>query len=453
MSRLIKRLRGELALTLARTFSARALAAFGALGLMLVVGRNHGPQGVGVLALAQSFLLGAGLLSKSGLDNALMRYVGQDPESHDVIRYLRWAFKRAVLSALCVAGIMLFARAYFETAFKSPGLAEMLLGMSLCIPFYVFAYLLAGFFKGISKSATACLMENGAIAMYAGAILWVMIYFEPDLSKSLATVGYIYLSAAILVAIQGSLQLWLWCREQSWYAATGKLDVAESVARVEKKQFLATSRAFFATNLAGFMQNVLAVMIAGWLLNSADLGLFKTSQQIGMVIAFILLVNNAIFPPRFANLYHNGDMAGLSRLARLGALLGVVVATPLVLVCLFIPDWVLSWFGSGFNRAAILLQIIALAQLVNVSTGSVGFLLNMTGHERLMRNIALICNAVGLLSFFLLISQYGATGAAMALAFVLGLQNLVALFFVWRRLGIWTLPGPNLFKLMRIPPG
>jgi len=447
-----QRLRGDLALTLARTFTARAIAALGALGLMVVVGRLHGPAGVGVLALAQSFLLGAGLLSKSGMDNALMRYVGQDPDSHEVMRYFAWAVKRAMLSAFPVAFLLLLLRGYFESLFSSAGLAEMLIGVSLAVPFYVFGYLLSGFFKGVRKSATACLMENGAIALYAGGILWGGMQFAPEISESLLMVGYAYLTAAILVAFQGGLQLWLWCRKQTWYLHNAESDVVSRSQAVEKKQFFLTSRAFFAATFAGFMQNVLAVMLAGWLLISADLGLFKTSQQIGMLIAFILLVINAIFPPRFASLYHNGNMKGLSRLARLGAALGAVVAMPLVLVCLFFPVWVLGWFGSGFEGAAPLLRIIAVAQLVNVSTGSVGFLLNMTGHERLMRNIALTCNALGLGAFFVLISMLGAVGAAMALAFVLVCQNLVALFFVWRRLGIWTLPGPNVFALLGIRP-
>ena len=442
-------LRGDLARTLARTFTARAIAALGALGLMIVVGRAYGPAGVGVLALSQSFLWGAGLLSRSGMDNALMRYVGQDPTSPEVARYFSWAVKRAMLSAFPVALFLLLSRGYFESLFASPGLSEMLMGISLAVPFYVFAYLLSGFFKGIRKAATACLMENGAIALYAGAVLWAGIQFFPGASERLAVVGYAYLSAAILVALQGGGQMWLWCRRQAWYLRGAGGEVSRPQF-VDKAQFFATSRAFFAASFADFMQNVLAVMLAGWLLISSDLGLFKMSQQIGMVIAFVLLVINAIFPPRFASLYHHGDMEALSRLARLGALLGAIVALPLVLVSLLFPGWVLGWFGSGFESAAPLLRIIAVAQLVNVSAGSVGFLLNMTGHERLMRNIALTCNALGLLAFFVLISMFGAIGAAMALAFVLVCQSLVALFFVWRRLGIWTLPGPNILALLGI---
>lgn len=449
LDKALERLRSDLAVSLVRTFSARALAALGALGLLLVVGRNYGPSGVGVLALSQSILLGAGLLSKGGMDNALMRYVGQNPGASEVLRYLGWALRRGLFVAVCVCIAVLLARKGFESVFASPGLAEMLLGVGLAIPAYVFAYLLSGFFKGVRMSATACLMENGVIALFAGGFLWIWGQFGGELN-SLAEIGYAYCLAAMVVALQGVIQLWLWCRNQPWYLVKQENIVSQSGSSVSLVQFRSTSRSFFAMTFATFMQKVLAVMMAGWLLSSADLGLFKTSQEIGMVIAFILLVINAIFPPRFAALFHNGDLKGLSRLARVGALLGGIVALPPVLICLVFPEWVLGWFGDGFEKAVWLLRIIAVAQLVNVATGSVGFLLNMTGHEKLMRNIALTCNALGLAGFFVLMSIWGALGAALALAFVLLCQNLVALYYVWRRLGIWTLPGPNLFLILGV---
>ncbi|WP_421722100.1 lipopolysaccharide biosynthesis protein [Alloalcanivorax xenomutans] len=442
------RLRGEMGQALIRTFIARAIAALGALALALVIGRLYGPAGVGVYALAQGLLLGAGLLSRTGMDNALMRYVGQDHSSPFVLRYLRWAVTRCFIISLVAAAILWVGRPWFEALFDATGLAGVLTGIALAVPAYAFGFLLSGFFKGIRKPATACLLENGSVALVAGVL--ILVWEKTGNSAGLTIIGYAYAVAAWLVALQGGYQVWRWCRRQPWWSRRAEQATSSEGAPVSLAQFTATSRAFFMTNLASFMQQVLGVMVAGWLLSSTDLGLFKSSQQTATLIGFILIVINAIFPPRFASLYHQGQIAALGRLARQGALLGAVVAAPLLLLCLVFPGWVLSWFGDGFQNGAPLLRMIALAQLVNVSTGSVGFLLNMTGHERLMRNIALICNALGLLAFFVLIPPFGALGAALALAFVLVVQNLVALLFVWRRLGIWTLPGPNLLALIGI---
>ena len=443
------RLRGEMGQAFIRTFVARGIAALGALGLALVVGRLYGPDGMGVYALAYGFLLGVGTLARMGMDNGLMRYVGQSPHANSVPLYLRWALGRAFFFSVAVGAVLWSLRYRFEVLFGAPGLAAVLVGIVLAAPAYTFGFLFSGFFKGVRKPATASLLENGSVALVAGGL--ILAYGFGFGGSQLAAIGYAYAIAAWVVALQGGLQVWLWCRRQPWWGQT--LVVDDTAGEVSREQFMTVSRAFFVTGLANFIQSVMGLMIAGWLLSSAELGLFKSSQQTATLIGFILIVINAIFPPRFAALYHRGELTALSRLARQGALLGLVIAAPLLLLCLVAPGWVLGWFGDEFRQGANLLRIIALAQLVNVATGSVGFLLNMTGHERLMRNIALLCNSLGLAGFFLLPQLFGALGAALALAFVLVTQNLIALFFVWRRLGIWTLPGPNLLHRLGVHGG
>ena len=435
--RLMRYVRGDMAFALLRTFFARALAAIGSLILALVIGRIYGPGGMGVFALAQSILIGVAILARQGMQSALMRYVAQDPSSPAVSIYLRWALTRALfLSLIGFMAILLFSKG-LEDFFSADGLAEVLIGIAIASPAFTVSFLFSGFFKGVRKPATAVLLENGSVALLAGffILFWAMYNGEVALSA----IGYSYAISAWLVAAQACHQVWCWKSERNHRAAL----ISE---RVSRSAFMRTSRAFFFTNLANFMQSVLGIWVVGFVLGSTDLGLFKSSQQVSVLISFILIVMNAVLPPRFASLYHQGKMPELARLARGGAAIGALIAAPFLLICLFAPKWVLAWFGEGFDAGAPLLQVVAVAQLINVSTGSVGFLLNMTGYERLMRNIALLCSSVGLILFFLLPSFFGATGAAMAMAFVLIMQNIMAVFFVWRRLGIWTLPGPNLLR-------
>lgn len=440
LTRLPKRFQGELALALLRTFIARGIAALGGLLLVVVLGRLYGPTGVGVFALAQSLYLGAGIIAKYGMDNALMRYVGQDPQSVHIKTYLRWALMRPLWLSLVAAVAIYLLRSPLERIFSSAELASVLPGIAVAIPAFTLAFVLGGFMKGVNKPATACLLENGSISLVASIMLLSFTLIWPD--SGLPQAGWAIALAAWLVLGQGAWQARCWFVKQKWKT------VGEAITR---RDFRSSSQAFFVLSLAQFMQQVVGIMIAGWLLSSDDLGLFRSAERMAFLITFILLVINAIFPPRFARLFHQGDFQGLSRLARQGSLLGVAMASPLLIVCLLFPSWILGLMGQEFTQAALLLQIMAGSQLINVATGSVGFLLNMTGHERLMRNIALICNAIGLALFIVLIPLFNALGAALALAAVLILQNVTALVFVWRRLGIWMLPLPNLFKLLGIP--
>ena len=441
-SRLLSLLYSDSGKVLVRTFLAKAISALGVLGLVAVVGRLYGPQGLGVFALAQSILIGAGIIARRGMDGALIRFVGRDHHAPQVGRYLLWAIKRSLFVSVPFALLLIAVRVAIGRFFSIPDLSAVLVGIGLAVPFYSCAFLLSAFFKGVRRPATAAFLENGSISLLTGLFVLIIGYGFGDLRLSL--VGIAYMVSAFLVSLQGAGQALLWLRRQ------GNNQSGCVLVETERLEFDQASKAFFVMGLASFMQSVLSIMIAGKFLNSVDMGLFKSAQQIAISVGFVLLVINTIYPPRFAALYHRGEIEALGRVARNSALLGLVIASPFLLLCLLAPYWVLGWLGDGFQSAALLLRVMALGQLVSVATGSVGFLLNMTGHESTMKKIAISCSALGLLAFLVLTPLLGALGAALALAFVLVAQNLVAMFFVWLRLEIWTMPGPNWLLLLGI---
>lgn len=441
--RLFSRLRGELALALLRTFVARGIAAVGSFVLVIVLGRLYGAAGVGIFAIAQSVILGAAILARYGMDSALIRFVGSNHQSPAVMTYLRWACTKALLLSLVVAALIFISRDLLEHALNAEGLSQVLISIAIATPAFTLSFLIAGFMKGVRKPATACLLENGSISLVASLSLFALHWLRPGMGISNA--GLAYALAAWLVLVQGAWHLWRWHGRRDVIGERG-CSCASS-----KKEFASSSQAFFVMSLAMFMQSVLGLLIAGYFLSSTELGLFRSAQQTAVLISFVLTVINAIFPARFATLFYSGEIQVLSRLVRQGALLGMAMSLPLLIICLLAPQTFLSLFGSGFSGAAGLLRIIAIAQFINVATGSVGFLLNMTGHEKLMSNIAVFSNVLGLLFFFVLIALFGATGAAAALSLVIVLQNLIATLFVWRRLGIWTLPTPNFLRIVGVP--
>ncbi len=433
-------LHGEMFLALARTFLARGIAALGTVLLGIVLGRLYGADGVGVFALAQSVLLGAGILARYGLDNTLMRYVGRDHESLYVAVYLQWACRKATILSLVAAAAILLMREWVAWAFGAPELSSVLIGVGVAVPAFTLSFVLSGFMKGVRKPATANLLENGAVSLVAAFLIFCFHWWKGDSQIEIA--GWAIAIAAWLVLVQGIWQASRWFKVSS---SKGRYQDVEDTL-IARSDFSRTSQSFLVMSLAQFVQQVVSILIAGLFLSNGDLGLFKVAERVALLISFILLVINAVFPPRFAKLYHQGDMQGLSRLARKGAILGLLMAAPLLAVCLCFPRWVLGWFGPEFGDASLLLRILAVAQLVNVATGSVGYLLNMTGHEKLMRNIALVCNVSGVLLLFLVLPVFGVLGAAVSLAIVISSQNIVALVFVWRKLRIWMLPCPNFLR-------
>lgn len=437
--------RRELVFALARTSVARGVAALGVLALGVVLARLYGAEGVGVFALAQSLMAGASLFARSGMDVAMVRFAGRDHTDSSVWQFLKGAILKAFAYSLLAAIAILLFRGLIAELFSAPRLDDLLISITLAIPAFTLSFMLAGLMKGIRKPASASLLENGAVSLVASLI--ILAYVAVQSQSELVHAGWAFCIAAWLVLVQGCAQAWFWLR-----GTPSKRDYTLDELQEQRGEFYGASRSFFVLSLAKFSQSVLSILVAGLLLDAADVGLFKTAERAAMLIGFVLMVINAVFPSRFSSLFYRGDMGALGRLARLGGAVGLGLALPLLVLCLFVPQWVLGLFGPEFEQADSLLRIIAFAQLVNVATASVDYLLSMTGHEKLIRNITVTCSALGLAFYFVFISYFGVVGAAWAFASTMILQKSVSVYFVWKALGIWTLPFPNFFGLLGIKP-
>ena len=82
------------------------------------------------------------------------------------------------------------------------------------------------------------------------------------------------------------------------------------------------------------------------------------------------------------------------------------------------------------------LVILTLGQLANASFGSVGALLNMTGHEKDAMKGMMYSLGVNFVLAFLLIPIYGMVGAATSTAVSLMVWNMILRYYVKKRLNI-----------------
>jgi O-antigen/teichoic acid export membrane protein len=80
-----------------------------------------------------------------------------------------------------------------------------------------------------------------------------------------------------------------------------------------------------------------------------------------------------------------------------------------------------------------------LGQFINVITGSTGYLLTMSGHEKDMRNITIINGIMAIVLALILNPIFGAMGSAVSTAIAVASTNLMAVGMVKKRLGFNTL--------------
>jgi O-antigen/teichoic acid export membrane protein len=226
-----------------------------------------------------------------------------------------------------------------------------------------------------------------------------------------------------------------------WRMATPQL--RNSVGHFETRQLLRSSVPLFWVASMNLVMGCTASFLLGIWGTNAEVGIFGAAYRTATVTGYILIAVNSIAAPKFAALYQQGDMEALGSMARNSAKLMTLAASPILLLFILFPGWVMTLFGPQFVGGATVLTILALGQFVNVTTGSVGCLLMMSGHERLMRNNIAGISILHVAMCLLLIPWAGAIGAAIATAISLSTMNLVSVVLIYCRLSILALPIPK----------
>jgi len=176
-----------------------------------------------------------------------------------------------------------------------------------------------------------------------------------------------------------------------------------------------------------------ATIFLGLFSNTSEIGLFSVSLRIAMITSFILQVTNSAISPIIAQLYGRKDMIHLQSLIYKMTIITFIIGLFIFLINLLFGSHILGIWGRDFTIAHLLLIILSFGQLINVSTGSAGVILVMAGFQKTRRDIAFISLLVNLVLSFLLISHWGALGAAIAVSLTVIFENTLKVYFVHKR--------------------
>ncbi len=421
----------SLLLSVARALVGRGLGAVAQLVVTFALGRMFGADGSGAIMLALTVLLMMSMLGRRGLDFALLRIGSEAWGQDDRPRF--WAAvhdagRHALLYSLGIAIALLIASPWLAAyVFADPTLRTVLPWFAAAIPAYSLLSLWSEAHKAIDRPGAGNFFHTAVIPLcfvsVLGILKWVGAEFE-----SYAAVGYMV--AAYLAAAAAYLSL-------VRTAGPRQRAVCSELPQMRRSGVPLLIYSLFT-------------MAGGWL-PLIGLGIFAAPEQVGqygaaariaIVILFILLAFNSVTPARFARLHARGDMQAISRLARNSSVLMTLVALPLTLLLCGFGDKILAWMGDDFPPAATALAILAVAQLINVATGSVGYILIMTGHEMQLRRAATLGFVINLVGCLTLIPMWGILGAAIAAAAAIVIENVAATWLAYRVTGVVSLPWP-----------
>ncbi len=406
----------------ATAFPLRAVGAGLGFALNLVLARLLGADDVGIYYLALTVSMMASAIATLGLGNVLVRHTAANAERGDFTELRAIARTGTRLSLACAIGLTLLL------ATAAPWICENLLGkaeltrplqwMALTIVPQTQMRLHAQLLRGLKKIALSQMLRNVDVPFFT-------LVFIAMLGGSYGATGAVwcFVTANLITAVVAA---WLWQR------AAGSGDVGQSPIGV--RALLRSGIPILQSEL--LLVNAVTMLMLGAINAPAAVAIYGVAFQTAKPMRYIMMAVNSIAGPKFAALHGMGEGNALNRTARGSALLMTVVAVPMLLVLILFPEWIMGLFGSEFVAGAGVLRILAITQFIAVMSGSIGSLLVMSGHERLLRNNSAAAFVMAILLNLVLIPEFGAMGAAISAAAAIVLRNGLGMLQVYRRLGI-----------------
>jgi O-antigen/teichoic acid export membrane protein len=422
------RLRGQLAKGAAGIFSLRMAMLGLSFVTSILLARTLGTKGYGTYSYVVAWIGLLAIPSKMGIDIILSREIPRlaTSSSWGSIRgLLQWS-SRLVLTVsiivMLIAGICVWKLAPAE-------IMPAFLATIVCIPLSAITTLRQGSLRGFHSIFRSQMPEYLIQPLLFLAAVIGMIYLSQRGGSGELDIFWVMVLRSISVAIAFVIGIVFLIQTIPKAVAEAKPEYSASTWSKGLLPFLIIS----CTHIINSRADIL-------MLGSQDgpeaVGIYTVASRGAEFIVFVLIAVNMAMGPTISQCYANGDMQKMQRMITTSTRVVFLCSLPISLIFIFFGSYFLQIFGAEFVQGYSALRILCIGQLISAGAGSVGLLLDMTGHEKdsalgigLSAGLNVVLNA-------LMIPRLGVEGAAIATSSSLIFWNIFLLIRVRQRLGI-----------------
>jgi O-antigen/teichoic acid export membrane protein len=368
-------------------------------------------------------------ISRFGLDNLLVRNVAsysQQAKWSEIAGLSRQSLQIGLCSSIVFALLITVNAEWIAVVLSKPAMAETLRVMAWAIVPLTLMMLCGEMLKGMQKVNLATFIQLVGVPLVSGGVCFWSIVGLGRLNLSISAIIYVLSTSAICI-----LSVIAWVRS---------LPQVKVIEVENCWALLRQSSPFFGVTAISLALNSIDILLLGIWTDSQTVAIYSVATRMASLTAFFLGGVNSVVSPKFSILYAHRQYDKLAQLAGQASALTITLTLPLLIPLVCFPKFFLSLFGTEYGGGAVVLVILVVGQFFNALTGSVGCLLLMTGHEKLMR-LNLACVAVlSMLVDILAIPRFGIVGAATVSSLSLILLNLVSVALVYKRFSIIVSP-------------
>lgn len=393
-----------------------------------------GAEEFGLFTLALAITGFVGLIADLGLNQGIVRFGAIRAQSQG-----RAGVHKATMAALHIVlpmGLVLLLALLWTAdviatgVFDKPQLSPLIKALGLSVPFMSLQALLLAATRAFKMMKyTVVVQVTQPLAALALAILLM----------ALGTgVQALALSFAVSHVLAAGLAL--------YYYLGVILTEETNPEELSLGQMVRFSLPLSLTNWIQFANERTEVVFLGLLPGAVDIGIYSIAWRVAALETIFVHSLNQILAPFASDLSHRQALKQLEDLYKTSAKWTFAGALVFFLVFALFADTIMNVFDPAFVAGSGVLVALGLAQLINAATGPCGTVLIMSGRSDLSLLNTIVLFVTGVTLDWLLIPNYGLTGAALAGSLALIVVNLLRVVEVWLTLRIhpfrWSFAKP-----------
>jgi len=388
--------------------------------IVILITRTIGPERYGIFILAMSIVGIIEVLSLMGLEPAMVKFVSQYRAQENIFLVkgvIGFGLKVSLISSgILAVGFFLSADLVAHGIFHKVALVPVLRVMLLGVPFFSLMLIILSALQGAKLVKYRILVQQVLMPMFRFAVIAMAFWC-----------GYRIMGVA-----------WAWAITSIFGFLLSVIFMTKNIACSFKRSLEVQRRKIFFFSLPLlfsrlFYQNIsmIGILIIGAFLPADQVGIYGVAMRVVPLLLIPLLSYNAIFSPIISDLFTKGKMKELANIYKTGSKWVITISLPIFALVVFFSKEILTIFGSGFGEAAQIMIIVLIGQIFNVSSGSTGIMLSMTGKTLYnLVNSGALC-LVNLVLTLLLVSRFGTIGVACAYSLSIILIQLLQMGEVW----------------------
>ena len=339
--------------------------------------------------------------------------LGVNKTINSIYRALNWyKFTGLIFIVICIIGF------YFYTQFKYDSSSNIaFISFLIVIPLFIIN-IYQQFFNSIKKSVHSGLMQTFFYFIWIAFIS--LSYFS-----NLVDIQWILIGSIFTLTLYISILMFY--------------HLYKFGVKYEKPKYI--NKNFIFGQWAACFFIYIDIILIEIFLSPQDIAFYGVVVQIVGVLSFVLGGVNMSIISELSEYYHNKSLKVTQQRISYYVNFMTVIAIIITIFLLFFGRQILGLYGSEYESQFILLAILILAQLVNVLSGSNGWLIDISGNEKISLRAFVLAILIKIFFGIILIKFFGILGMAFGTLLAVSFWNFYLVNFCINKIKL----NPSIF--------